>query len=144
MALITIDDKVQYEENPLPDINKWTAADINHFKSVINENAVGNATPDVSGGVINLPMTNQEMIFVLGNIVEAKTFTFSDNKAKKFSIKIPITVLPAPLTWPASVVMSDSRKVGQVWTPEEIGTFYGKAVFDGTNWLLEIPLIPAV
>lgn len=40
MALITIDDKVQYQENPLADINKWTAADINHFKTVINTNAL--------------------------------------------------------------------------------------------------------
>lgn len=55
MALITIDDKVQYEENPLPDINKWTAADINHFKGVINANALRewdntqNKFPDAGG-----------------------------------------------------------------------------------------------
>jgi len=39
MALVTFSDKVQYEVNPLPDVNKLTADDVNHLKSVINANA---------------------------------------------------------------------------------------------------------
>jgi hypothetical protein len=143
MATITIDDKVQYQANALPDINKWTAADINHFKSVINANAVVEASPDVSGGSIDLPLTNQEIIFNLGNLSGAKTFTFSGSEAKKFNIKLPITGIGA-LTFPASVVMSDSRWNGTAWTPDEIGTYYGKAYLVGANWYLEIPQIPSV
>ena|SRR5687767_2798814 len=55
MALIAYDDKVQYQSNPLDDINKWTADDANHVKQVVNANALRewdntqNKFPDAGG-----------------------------------------------------------------------------------------------
>jgi hypothetical protein len=100
-------------------------------------------TPDISGGTIDLAMTNTEMIFILGNIGVIKTFTFTGSVTTKFNIKIPMTALVA-LTFPATVVMSDSRWDGTSWTPLETGLYHGTAFFDGTNWALSIPQIPAV
>lgn len=143
MALVNYDDKVQYQVNPLPDVNKFTALDANIIKNTVNTNAIGESAPDVSGGSIDLPLTNQEMIFNLGNLSGNKTYTFSGSESKKFNIKLPITGLGAH-TFPASVVMSDERWDGTSWTPSEIGTYHGKAFLDGANWFLEIPLLPSV
>jgi hypothetical protein len=144
MAKVNYADKEQATVNQLPEAKKFTHLNANELKNVINENATETVDIDASGGVIDLAMTNQKMIFVLDSVGGAKTFTISNNNAKEFAIKLPITALPAPLTFPASVKMSDSRFASNVWTPEEIGTFYGTAVFDGTDWFLQIPPIPAV
>jgi hypothetical protein len=60
MALITYTDKEQYEVNPLPDVNKFTADDANEIKTVVNRLAViggyrgdwagTNAMPTTGGG----------------------------------------------------------------------------------------------
>lgn len=39
MALITFDDKVQLEVNPVPDVNQFKADDANEIKTVVNANA---------------------------------------------------------------------------------------------------------
>lgn len=109
----------------------------------INGLTIETVTPDVSGGTIDLPMTSTEMIYILGNLGSIKTFTFTGSVSKKFNIKIPMTALVA-LTFPASVVMSDSRWDGTAWTPLETGTYYGTAFYDNTNWAIEIPQIPSV
>jgi hypothetical protein len=100
-------------------------------------------TPDVSGSPIDLPMTSPSMIYILGNLGVIKTFTFTGSVSKVFYIKIPITALVA-LTFPASVVMADSRWDGTAWTPLEIGTYYGRAFYDGANWDIQIPQLPSV
>lgn len=110
----------------------------------INALTIETVTPSIAGGTIDLPMTSAEMIYILGNLGVIKTFTFTGSVSKKFNIKIPMTALVA-LTFPASVVMSDSRWDGtaNTWTPLEIGTYYGTAFYDNTNWAIEIPQIPS-
>lgn len=107
------------------------------------ETYIATVTPDISGGTIDLAMTANEMIYILGNIGVIKTYTFTGSISKKFNIKMPMTALVAQ-TFPSSVVMSDSRWDGTAWTPVEIGTYYGTAFYDGTSWFLNLPQIPSV
>lgn len=113
------------------------------FAAYINALTIETVTPDISGGTIDLPMTSAEMIYILGNLGAIKTFTFTGSVSKKFNIKIPMTALVA-LTFPASVVMSDSRWDGTAWTPLETGLYHGTGFYDGTSWAITIPQIPAV
>lgn len=111
--------------------------------SQIAGSGIATLTPDVSGSPIDLAMTHPEMIYILGNIGVNKTFTFTGSASKKINIKIPITADGIALTFPGSVVMSDSRFVSSVWSPLEQGTYYGTGFYDGTNWALTIPQIPS-
>lgn len=114
-----------------------------NFTEVYGGGLIGSETPDISGGTIDLTMDIPEMIYILGNLGVIKTFTFTGSVTKKINIKIPMTAVVA-LTFPSSVVMSDSRWNGTAWTPDEIGTYYATGFYDGTSWNITIPQIPAV
>jgi len=133
-------DGTEYLEVIIPPFTPGTNRKV--LLSDLTSAGISTLTPDVSGGTIDLSMTHPEMIYVLGNIGSIKTFTFTGSVSKKFNIKIPMTALVA-LTFPASVVMSDSRWDGSAWTPLETGTYYGTAFYDGTNWSISIPQIPS-
>lgn len=132
----------KFETGDVPtqqDFYDWLAS----FGHYTGEGFIETVTPDVSGGTIDLPMSSAEMIYILGNLGVIKTFTFTGSVSKKINIKIPMTALVA-LTFPSSVVMSDSRWDGTAWTPLETGLYHGTGFYDGSSWFINIPQLPSV
>lgn len=85
------------------------------------------------------------IFFGASSFATAKTIDFdSATNALRFSFIFEITNVAAVLTFPSSVVMSDARwdNTAKAWTSVDIGKFKADAVFDGTNWYIEISKYP--
>ncbi len=100
-------------------------------------------TVSTTGGTITLNFGSEEMRIFVGSasFSAAKAIALSNSTvARKFDFIFTITNVSAVLTFPAAFIMDDIRwnTSTQEWTPEQTGTYKASAVFDGTNWILDI------
>lgn len=96
-----------------------------------------------AGGTITLNFSDEEQRIFVGNaaFAAAKAVALSNSaNAKRFDFIFTITNVSAILTFPASFVMNDVRwdTSSQEWEPDQTGTFKASAIFDGTNWIMDI------
>ena len=103
-----------------------------------------------TGATITLNFSNNGTATFFGSASFAtpKTIAHSnDTNAVKYVFAFQITNVAAKLTFPAAYIMSDVRWEGsnpQEWEPAEVGKYKATAIYDGTNWWLDISLSPYV
>lgn len=68
----------------------------------------------------------------------------SDSLANHFTLIFEITDVAATLTFESDFKSGDTRWASLVWTSDEIGIFKATADYDGTSWIIEFTLFPAV
>ncbi len=101
-------------------------------------------TPSTAGGTItfDFALKQKRTFWGFTSFATAKTIAFAnDSEAKEFDFVLNITSGSAILTFPSTVLMTDSRwevTGAKQWQPNAAGSFKGHAVFDGTNWLVDI------
>lgn len=64
----------------------------------------------------------------------------NDTRALKFEASFEVSALPAPITMPASFIMSDALwdNGGKIWTPLDVGKYFMKASKLNGNWMTQI------
>lgn len=117
------------------------------FSNLISSSYIDSLTVDTTGGTITLNFaTKPDRIFIgSASFAGPKTIALSNaTVAKRMQFIFTVTNVAAVLTFPASFVMSEVRwdTSAQTWTPDQTGTFKGEAIFDGTNWILDISQSP--
>lgn len=100
-----------------------------------------------SGSSINFDFgSGYQSIFVgISSFSTPKTITFSNTtNAKRFEFIIENSSVDAVITFPSSVIMNDIRWDEDLkqWYPDDIGVYKGAAIFDGTNWILDMSQSP--
>lgn len=102
--------------------------------------STGRTTVDVSG-TITLDLSLPSVFLGSASIGAPKTWQLSNESDSLFINSFIFTVsgLHAQ-TMPSNFIMSDPRwdKVAKTWTPLEAATYEASAIFDGTNWRLDI------
>jgi len=101
------------------------------------------ATVSTASGTIDFDFALKQARKFLGSasFATAKSITFSNaTNAVEFDFFFQITNVAAILTFPSSVIMNDVRwnTSGQTWEASEIGIYKASALFDGTNWIMDI------
>lgn len=96
-----------------------------------------------AGGTITLNFASEEQRIFVGSasFATAKAVALSnDSIARRLDFIFTITNVNAVLTFPAAFVMNDVRwnTSSQEWEPDQTGTFKASAIFDGTNWIMDI------
>lgn len=96
-----------------------------------------------AGGTITLNFGDEEQRIFVGSasFSAAKAVALSNSSnARRLDFIFTITNTNAILTFPASFVMNDVRwdTSSQEWEPDQTGTFKASAIFDGTNWIMDI------
>lgn len=104
-------------------------------------------TVSTAGGTVTLNFASDEQRIFVGSASFAapKTIALSNaTNAKRFEFIFTITDAAAILTFPSAFIMNDIRwsTGSQEWEPNDIGTYKGSALFDGTNWILDISQTP--
>lgn len=112
------------------------------WQSVIAPRVRKSAT--LSSGLAVFDFVNDREKLFYGTINEVKTWSLlNDARAIAFSTIINFTTADTQ-TFPANWKMSDTRKSGNDWTPLFTGVYKIDAMFDGTNWIVEINNEPYV
>lgn len=102
------------------------------------------ATPSTAGGTITFDLESKTRRVFVGSASfgSAKTIALSNNSnALEIDFILDISNVAAILTFPSSFLMSDVRweaTGAKQWEPDSTGKFKGHAIFNGTNWLLDI------
>lgn len=96
-----------------------------------------------TAGAVALNLNSRATMFVSSAVIAAaKAITIggSTNRYNEFRWRFNVTVLPAPLTWPATVKMADPQfnDVTNEWTPADLGEYEAHGRYDGTNWYVTI------
>jgi hypothetical protein len=135
-----------FADNTTGDIS---AEDIRDFAEDIADSFPADAdgmvlSVSTSTGTITLNFDSTvERVFV-GNatFATAKDIALiNDTYASIFEFVFEITNVAAELEFPTEFVMNDVRwevSVAKTWTPDAVGKYKAKAVWDGTDWLLDI------
>lgn len=134
-----------FADNTTGDIS---AEDIRDFAEDIADSFPADAdgmvlSVSTSTGTITLNFDSTvERVFVgSATFATPKTIALSNaTYASVLEFIFAITNVAAVLTLPAAFIMNDVRweTTGNTWTPDQIGTYKARAVFDGTNWILDI------
>jgi len=101
-------------------------------------------TPSTTSGTItfDFELKQKRTFWGLTSFATPKTIAFSnDSEALEFDFVLNISNVAAILTFPSTVTMDDSRweaTGAKEWEPSGTGSFKGHAVFDGTNWKIDI------
>ena len=102
------------------------------------------ATPSTASGTItfDFELKQKRTFWGSAGFATPKTIAFAnDSEAKEFYFVLNITSGAAILTFPSTVTMDDSRweaTGAKEWEPSGTGSFKGHAIFDGTNWNIDI------
>lgn len=105
------------------------------------------STASTAGGTITLDFDSEDQRIFVGSASFAtpKTIALADaTNAKKLDLIFTVTNVAAALTFPAAFIMSDVRwnTSTQEWEPVDTGTYKLTAIFDGTNWVMDISQSP--
>jgi len=101
-------------------------------------------TPSTASGTItfDFELKQKRTFWGSASFSTPKTIAFdNDSEAQEFDFVLNITNVAAILTFPATVTMDDVRweaTGAKEWEPSGTGSFKGHAVFDGTNWKIDI------
>lgn len=107
-------------------------------------------TVSTSSGTITFDFALKQTRKFLGSasFSTPKTIAFSnDSVGLEFDFVLQIGNVAAILTFPSTVTMQDIRweaSGAKQWQPDATGFFKGHAIFDGTNWRLDISQSPYV
>jgi len=109
------------------------------------------------GGLTSVDTTVATITLTFGAGVMSKSFYGSasfatpksvvlatDTNANHFTLIFTITNIAATLTFESDFKSGDTRWAALVFTSLETGTFKATADYDGTNWIIEFTLFPAV
>lgn len=113
------------------------------FSNLTSSSYIDTLAVVTTGGTITLNFASKaDRIFVgATSFATAKIIDpTNDTVAKRLQFIFTITNVAAVLTFPSDFIMNDVRwNTGtQEWTPDETGTYKTEAVYDGTNWILDI------
>jgi hypothetical protein len=126
----------------------WTTQQI---ANLANASIVGLSSVSTAGGTITLPFGSgvyqRRFVGSASFAIPKAVVLSSDTNANHFSFIFTITDVAATLTFPAGFKSGDTRynkPTPLMWTSDETGTFKATADYDGTNWIIEFTLFPAV
>lgn len=122
--------------------NDITAGDMRDFSVDIADSFTQTkyASPSVAGSTITFDFGDRQRgVFALSTFSTPKTIAYSNaSTAKEQHIVFIISDVAATLTFPSGTLMSDVRWASLTWTAAEVGKYKATAVYNGTNWYLEI------
>lgn len=100
-----------------------------------------------TGGTITFDFAsmNQRIFVGSASFGSAKGIALdNDTNAKRLEFTFNITNVAAVITFPSSFIMNDIRwnSGTKEWTPDSTGVFKGSAIYNGTNWILDISSSP--
>lgn len=113
------------------------------FANIVSSLFLTTRSVSTSGGTLTLNFANIDDTVFYGDASfgSAKEIVLSnDTKAIRFVFTFEVSDVAAVITFPSSFVMSDIRwdSGSKEWTPDGTGLFKAQAIFNGSNWFLEI------
>jgi hypothetical protein len=92
-----------------------------------------------AGIVLNFDGRKNRKFVTTTNIAAPKIITVTNDANKgHLDYTFPISNVAGVLTMPATFKMNDVRKVGNDWTPDNVGRYKLVGDWDGTNWNLDM------